>query len=96
MQKVLDITKIQTVEDLNSVNFDEYTDTEQHPSWVRYINDPVSQKDLDRICDLSEEVGSNVQLGCSMGELYYKVRPLPQIKVLEQTPLFDNKLFSPQ
>lgn len=84
-QEILDVTKIQTVEDLNATDFSKYMD-QQHLSWVRHITNPVSSKDLDRVCNLSEEVESKVILSWSMGELFYKVRPLPQIKVLKQIP----------
>lgn len=87
----LDITKIQTIKDLNSTNFSKYVD-KPHSSWVRYINMPVSTKDLDRVCDLSEKVGSKVTLGWSMGDLYYKMRALPQVKVLKQSTLFKEEI----
>ena len=85
-REILDITKLRTVEDLNSTDFSKYAE-ETHPSWVRHINSPVAQDDLDRICDLSEEEGCKVQLGWIMGELYYKVRALPQVKKLRQMAL---------
>ena len=85
-REILDITKIQTLEDLNSTDFKKYS-CGQFESWVRYINDPVAQDDLDRICELAHEEGSKVKLGWSMGELYYKKRALPQIKKVEQIAL---------
>lgn len=91
-QEVLDITKIQTVEDLNSVDFSKYVN-QQYLSWVRHITDPISSKELDRICDLSRKVESKIRLSWSMGELYYSVRALPQIKILKQMPLFNNEIF---
>lgn len=93
-QEVLDITRIQTVKDLNSVDFSKYV-SQQHLSWVRHITSPISSKELDRICDLSEKSGSKIQLGWLMGELYYKTRALPQIKMLKQMPLFNDEIFGP-
>lgn len=92
IQKILDITKIRTIEDLNSTKFSEYIDS-KHKSWVRHINNPVAQDDLNRVCNLSDEVGAKINLGWSMGELFYNVRALPQIKALKQVPLFDDKIF---
>lgn len=94
IQEILDITKIRTVEDLNSIDFNKYTN-DGDLSWVRHINDPVMQSDLSRICDLSTKVGSKVTLGWSMGELFYKIRALPQIKALKQVPLFNDEIFGP-
>ncbi len=85
-REILDITKIQTLEDLNSTDFKKYA-CNQFKSWVRYINDPVAQNDLDRICELAHEEGSKIKLGWSMGELYYKERALPQVKKMEQAIL---------
>lgn len=86
-REILDITKIQTLEDLNSTDFKKY-ECDQHEAWVRHINNPVAQDDLNRICDLSEEEGAKVQLGWTMGELYYRIRVLPQVKKLKQVALF--------
>ncbi len=72
-REILDITKLQTVEDLNSTDFSKYADG-TFPSWVRHINDPVAQEDLDRICKLTHQEGSKVKLSWHWGELYYKVR----------------------
>ena len=80
----LNVAKIQTIEDLNSVDFNKYTDT-NFLSWVRYIVLPIKTKSLNKICKLSTEEGSKVRLSWLMGELYYKKRALPQIKVLRQT-----------
>ena len=87
---ILDITKIRTVEDLNSVDFSKYAD-DRFLTWVRHINSPVTSNDLDRVSDLSEEVGAKVILGWTLGELYYKVRALPQIKRFSQTFLLNDK-----
>lgn len=83
-QKRLDITKIRTVEDLNSTDFSKYAD-ERFASWVRYIVLPVKTESLNKICKLSTEEGAKINLGWSMGELYYKKRALPQVKILKQT-----------
>ncbi len=83
MLKRLDITKIKTVEDLNSVNFSEYVD-KHFLMWVRYIVFPIKTESLNRICELSTKEGSKVTLGWSMGELYYKTLAIPQIKKLKQ------------
>ena len=85
-QKRLDITKIKTVEELNSIDFSKYAD-KRSQSWVRYIVSPVTSKALNEICDLSEKEGATVKLGWTMGELYYNNRSLPQIKPLKQMPL---------
>ncbi len=86
MDTLLDISSLKTVEDLNNTDFSKYA-CKRHKSWVRHINNPVAQDDLNRICDLSEEEGAKVQLGWTMGELYYRVRALPQIKVPKQIML---------
>lgn len=93
-QETLDITKVKTVEDLNSVDFNKYAD-KRFSEWVRHINYPVKQKDLYRVCDLSTKTGSKVILGWSMGELFYKVRILPSIKPLKQMLLFNDEIFGP-
>lgn len=67
---MLDITKIRTVEDINSTDFSKYADT-KHLVWVRCINTPVSSGDLSRICALSRQPGSKIKLNWSMGELFY-------------------------
>ena len=85
-REILDITKTQTLEDLNLIDFEKYSE-DKFKSWVRYINDPTAQDDLNRICKLSQKEGSKVKLGWSMGELYYKERALPQVKKMEQTAL---------
>lgn len=68
---ILDITKIRTVEDINSTDFSKYAD-EPYPSWIKLISAPTSSDDLDRICALSEQPESKVNLSWEMGELYYE------------------------
>lgn len=85
-QKRLDISKVKTVEELNSINFGEYAD-KQYKSWIRFIVFPITTKALNEICKLSTKEGSMVNLGWSMGDLYYKKRVLPQIKPLKQMTL---------
>jgi len=75
IQERLDITKIKTVDDLNSVNFSKYAD-KQYESWVRHIVLPVTTKALNEICDLSTKEGSMVNLGWSMGEIFYSNKVL--------------------
>ena len=82
-QERLDITKIKTVEELNSIDFSKYAD-KRYLSWVRFIESPVSSKALNEICDLSEKEGSMVDLGWTMGELHYRDKVLHQIKPLKQ------------
>ena len=65
----LDIENIKTVEQLNSIDWDKYTDS-YHISWVRYIHYPVSCDALDNICILSGNINSNIKLMWSMGELH--------------------------
>lgn len=90
VQKRLDITKIKTVEELNSIDFSKYAD-KRYLSWVRHIVSPVTSKALNEICDLSTKVGSMVDLGWSMGELHYRDKVLPQIKPLKQMALPGQK-----
>jgi 1,4-dihydroxy-2-naphthoate octaprenyltransferase len=68
---ILNTKTLQTVEDLNNTDFSKFTDG-RFKSWVRYILYPVAQAELDRVVDLSAEEGSEVKLGDSMGDLYYK------------------------
>lgn len=89
-QERLDITKIKTVEELNSIDFSKYAD-KRHPSWARYIVSPVTSKALNEICDLSTKEGSMVDLGWTMGELHYRDKVLPQIKPLKQMTLPGQK-----
>ena len=70
VQERLDITEIKTIEDINSTDFSKYVDR-QESSWVRYLVYPVASKVLDSLCKLSAEEGSMVDLGWSMGDLYY-------------------------
>ncbi len=86
MTKLLDISNLKTVEDLNSTDFSKYA-CKEFKNYVRHINNPVAQDDLERICDLAHQEGSKVKLNWRMGELYYKVRALPQIKKLRQEVL---------
>jgi hypothetical protein len=65
----LNIKDIKTVEQLNAVNWETYTDL-YHPNWIRYIHYPVSCDALDDICVLSGDKNSNVKLIWSMGELH--------------------------
>lgn len=66
----LDTTKILNVDEhLNKINWDNYLD-EKDKQWVRYINYPISQAELDRICELSQSPKSKIKLINSMGDLY--------------------------
>ena len=69
-KKLLDITKIKTVDDLNSTDFSKYVD-KPSSSWIRHIVYPVASKVLDSLCKLSTKKESTVNLGWSMGDLYY-------------------------
>lgn len=89
-QERLDITKIKTVEELNSIDFSKYAD-KRYQSWVRYIVSPVTSMALNDICNLSEKEGATVDLGWTMGELYYNNRALPQIKPFKQMVLPGQK-----
>ena len=97
-QEILDITKIRTVEDLNAIDFSKYVD-KQFPILVKHIIYPNTSEQLNKICKLSNEVGSKVWLRWSInncwltGDLYYRIRALPQIKALRQMPLFDDEIF---
>ena len=70
---LLDTTKIRTIEDLNSTDFAKYTNTEGAP-WVRYTVNRTLTRELNRLCALSEEVGTKIQLKHGLGRLYYKIR----------------------
>ena len=85
-QKCLDITKIKTVKELNSIDFSKYVDKQSSP-WVKYVKSPVPSKALDAICNLSTKEGSMVTLGWSMGDLFYKELFLPQTRPLKQMTL---------
>lgn len=70
-RKRLDITKILTVEDINNTPWEDYT-AEGTESWVRYINNPTAQSDLDRLNELSfTDEDCLVRLTWSMGELSF-------------------------
>jgi len=70
-QQRLDITVIKSVIQLNGIKWENFLDT-THPYWVRYIKYPVAQKDLDLICELSDNIFSMVRLNNSQGELYWR------------------------
>lgn len=62
----LDISKIKTKDDLDKINFSDYI-TKSCKNWIDNIKYPVSQKDLDYVCRLSDG-----KLANSMGELFIK------------------------
>lgn len=67
----LDISLIKSIKDLNTINFSKYLDN-SHKDWIRNIKYPVSQDDLNRVCNLSENLESKILLYNSMGELFIK------------------------
>ena len=85
-QERLDITKVKTVEELNSIDFSKYAD-KRFKSWVRHIVYPVSSEALDEICALSAKEGSMLYFCWAMGDLYYKNKVLPEIKPFKQMTL---------
>ena len=70
---LLDTTKIRTIEDLNNTDFAKYANTDNAP-WVRYTVRRTLPRELNRLCALSEEVGTRIQLKHELGRLYYKMR----------------------
>lgn len=73
----LDITKLRTVEDIDTVNYPDFFGDAHNDGvngWVKFIQSPVSQRDLDRICELSTK-SEKVKLGNNMGELFMGRRP---------------------
>lgn len=83
---LLDTTKIRTVEDLNNTGFAKYANTEG-ASWVRYTVNRTLPTELNRLCALSEEVGTKIQLKHELGRLYYKMRKCktPKYKLIKLT-----------
>lgn len=65
-QPKLDLAKINTVSDLLRVNWPLYMDS-FHKEYVRYIKYPVTQKNLDKLCELSNGFWN------SGGELFIKI-----------------------
>lgn len=98
--KILDITKIRTINDLNTLDLSKYTCYE-HPSWIRYINKQEGSDDLSRICKLSTGVRSRLRLRLSMGELFFvekikkkKVMKLPKIEETVSYKTNDGEMFT--
>ena len=85
-RELLDLRTLKTVEDIDNTDFSKFAD-ERFKSWVRHIVYPVAQDDLNRVCNLSMEEGCKIGLSWSMGDLYYRDRALPQIKVPKQASL---------
>lgn len=85
-QERLDVTKIDTVEKLNSTDFSKYIDKHDE-SWIRYIIFPVSTVALNKICELSTQEGSMFNLGWTMGDLFYKKKALPNTRPFKQRML---------
>jgi len=83
---LLDTTEIRTIEDLNNTDFAKYANTEG-TSWVRYTVTRTLTRELIRICALSEEVGTRIQLKHESGRLYYKMRKCkaPKYKLIKLT-----------
>jgi hypothetical protein len=69
-RKRLDITKLKTIEDLDNTPWEDYLG-EGDKQWVKYIEYPVAQSELDRVSELSFEEGCNVKITWNMGELYF-------------------------
>jgi len=86
-QEKLDITTIKTIEDINNTDFEKYS-SEQFSNWLKHIVYPVSQDDLNRVNELSFQPGCEVELTWSMGDLYWRKRALPEIKVPKQIAMF--------
>jgi len=67
MREILDIVKIKTVEQLESVPWKRYL---HDHSWLKHIKYPLSQKEMTRVCLLSEQ-SDKVRLRNSMGDMYF-------------------------
>ena len=81
---LLDTTEILTIEDLNNTDFAKYANTDG-ASWVRYTVRRTLPSELNRLCALSEEVGTKIQLKHELGRLYYKMRKckIPKYKLIK-------------
>lgn len=74
--KRLDITKLQTVEDIDTVNYPDFFGNVHNDGvdgWVKFIKSPVAQRDLDRVCELSTR-SKKIKLGNNMGALFVEKR----------------------
>ena len=69
-RKLLNLEEINTIEDLNAVSFWDYED-ESDPQWIRHLVYPVSQDNLDKVCELSWQAKAEWTLVNSMGDLYH-------------------------
>lgn len=75
-RKILDITKITTLEELDGVDWREYLDDR---SWLRFIKYPLSQREMNRVCDLAAK--SDITILCnSMGDMHYYERKQIEMK----------------
>ncbi len=82
--ETLDLTKLQTVEELEGVNWALHFDKEHNNGtngWVRHIMSPVLQSELTRVCKLAQD-SNKLRLSNSMGELYIKQGSV-QLKLFE-------------
>ena len=79
METELDIIKIRTVEDLNSIDFSKYA-SKLHKSWVKHIQYPVDSKELSRVCNLSDEKNAKTGLCWRGGELFYHKKVVNKVE----------------
>lgn len=70
----LDLENINTVEQINNVDWSIYCNVNEHPNWINLIKYPVSQDNLTIVCTLSQKDKSNISLFNSMGELFWEVK----------------------
>lgn len=68
---MLDITTIQTVEELDSITLSNFADDLSHHWHLLNVRYPVRDQELNRICELSNQ-STKYRLCTSWGELYYK------------------------
>ena len=78
-RKLLDITKILTVADLDAVKWEDYLFADGQ--WLKYIEYPLSQREMSRVSALSSKSDLNI-IGNSMGDMYYSPRLQTEMKGL--------------
>lgn len=73
-QERLDIAKLQSVEDLEAVNWSQYfcgVHNNGIDGWLKHIKYPVLSEDLNRVCKLAAKC-KRIRLSHGMGELFVK------------------------
>lgn len=83
----LDLTALNTVEDLDAVKWSDYFGSEHNNGingWVKSIKYPVKQDDLNRICELSQR-SNKIRLSWNMGELFVRQGFIQMSLILDDT-----------